>query len=267
MHTDTKVTGHSGQVQAGGHDVGHGHASDLAHHFENHYQQHEAGNLGMWMFLSTEVLFFGGMFGAYTVYRYKFEKVFEQASNILDPLLGGINTIILLFSSVTMALAVRSAQQGKGQALVGWMAATIIFGLAFLGVKAFEWKHDFAIHVFPTKDFCWSYAREMHKTHQHPEYKPNAPAKFYEEDAKNPESKQGKLFFFLYFTMTGLHGLHMIIGFGIMAVIMVYAWNGYYTKNYFVPVESVGLYWHFVDLVWIFLYPLLYLLGAHLASH
>lgn len=276
MHTETKAHGHSDKSH-GLDDHNHGHSPDLAHHFENHYQQHEAGNLGMWMFLSTEILFFGGMFGAYTVYRYKFEKVFEQASNLLDPFLGGINTIILLFSSVTMALAVRSAQVGNRKGIVAWMAATIVFGVAFLGVKAFEWKHDAAIHVFPTKDFCWSFARaehqkgvEAHKNGQHAEhteYKPYAPAKYYEMDKQNPEANQGKLFFFLYFTMTGLHGLHMVIGFGIMAVIMVYAWKGYYTTKYFVPVESIGLYWHFVDLVWIFLYPLLYLLGAHLQSH
>ena len=170
MHTEAKAP-----AATAGHDQGHHGAPDLAHHFVNHAQQHDAGNLGMWMFLSTEVLFFGGLFGAYTVYRHKFEKVFEQASNILDPFLGGINTIILLFSSVTMALAVRSAQQGRSKGIIAWMAATIVFGVMFLGVKAFEWRHDAAIHVFPTSDFCWSYAREMHVTHEHPEYKARAP--------------------------------------------------------------------------------------------
>ncbi len=263
MHTEAKAP-----AATAGHDQGHHGAPDLAHHFVNHAQQHDAGNLGMWMFLSTEVLFFGGLFGAYTVYRHKFEKVFEQASNILDPFLGGINTIILLFSSVTMALAVRSAQQGRSKGIIAWMAATIVFGVMFLGVKAFEWRHDAAIHVFPTSDFCWSYAREMHVTHEHPEYKARAPQAYYAKDQANPESRQGKMFFFLYFSMTSLHALHMLVGFGVMLVVMFYAYKGYYTTSYFVPVESIGLYWHFVDLVWIFLYPLLYLLGAHLqGSH
>jgi cytochrome c oxidase subunit 3 len=231
----------------------------------------------MWMFLTTEVLFFGGLFAAYTIYRYKFEKVFEQASNILDPLLGGINTIVLIFSSVTMAFAVRSAQQGKSKAIVAWLAATIVFGSMFLGIKYFEWKHDATLHVFPTADFNWTWAREKHAEHEHheshePEMRglvfnsPKVPQSYIDKDSKNPEAKQARLFFFLYFMMTSLHAAHMVIGFGIMAVIMIYAWNGFYTANYYVPVESVGLYWHFVDLVWIFLYPLLYLLGAHLSA-
>ncbi len=258
-------------------DASHGHDHDLAHHFDNVEQQHDAGNLGMWMFLTTEVLFFGGLFAAYTIYRYKFEKVFEQASNILDPLLGGINTIVLIFSSVTMAFAVRSAQQGKSKAIVAWLAATIVFGSMFLGIKYFEWKHDATLHVFPTADFNWTWAREKHAEHDHheshePEMRglvfnsPKVPQSYIEKDSKNPEAKQARLFFFLYFMMTSLHAAHMVIGFGIMAVIMIYAWNGFYTANYYVPVESVGLYWHFVDLVWIFLYPLLYLLGAHLSA-
>ena len=150
-------------------DASHGHDHDLAHHFDNVEQQHDAGNLGMWMFLTTEVLFFGGLFAAYTIYRYKFEKVFEQASNILDPLLGGVNTIVLIFSSVTMAFAVRSAQQGKSKAIVAWLAATIVFGSMFLGIKYFEWKHDATLHVFPTADFNWTWAREKHAEHDHHE--------------------------------------------------------------------------------------------------
>lgn len=265
----------------GGHEHDHVHGHELAHHFVNVEQQHDAGNLGMWMFLTTEVLFFGGLFAAYTIYRYKFERVFEQASNILDPMLGAINTIVLIFSSVTMAFAVRSAQQGKSKAIVAWLAATILFGCMFLGIKVFmEWKHDAHLHVFPTADFNWTYAREMHSGGEHghghdshgPEMKgilfnaPVVPQKYIDADARNPEAKQARLFFFLYFTMTSLHAAHMVIGFGVMAVIMVYAWYGYYTPNYYVPVESVGLYWHFVDLVWIFLFPLLYLLGAHLGA-
>lgn len=273
------VTEKSPNAAHSGHD--HGNSHELAHHFVSVEQQHDAGNLGMWMFLTTEVLFFGGLFAAYTIYRYKFERVFEQASNILDPMLGAINTIVLIFSSVTMAFAVRSAQQGKSKAIVAWLAATILFGCMFLGIKVFmEWKHDAHLHVFPTADFNWTYAREMHSGGEHgrghdshgPEMKgilfnaPVVPQKYIDADDRNPEAKQARLFFFLYFTMTSLHAAHMVIGFGVMAVIMVYAWYGYYTPNYYVPVESVGLYWHFVDLVWIFLFPLLYLLGAHLGA-
>ena len=151
-----------------GHDT-HGYHPALAHHFVSLEQQHEANILGMWVFLVTEVLFFGGMFTAYTVYRFKFNTMFQEASNQLDITLGCLNTVVLILSSLTMAMAVRCAQQGKAKQILGYLAATAVLGFAFLGVKYFEWKHDFAVHLIPRSDFCWDYAKEQRTEADHHE--------------------------------------------------------------------------------------------------
>lgn len=266
-----------------GHDT-HGHHPALAHHFVSLEQQHEANILGMWVFLVTEVLFFGGMFTAYTVYRFKFNTMFQEASNQLDITLGCINTVVLILSSLTMAMAVRCAQQGKAKQILGYLAATAVLGFAFLGVKYFEWKHDFAVHLIPRSDFCWDYAKEQRTEADHHEKgKPFVTKVFgkffghHEEhapptterilaDKKNPESQQARMFFVLYFAMTGVHAIHMLVGFGLIAAVAFWASKGTYGPEYYTPVEVLGLYWHFVDIVWIFLFPLLYLLGAHLGA-
>jgi cytochrome c oxidase subunit 3 len=250
----------------------HGHHKDLAHHFDSLEQQHDANTLGMWAFLLTEVLFFGALFAAYTVYRYKYPTVFEEASNQLDITLGAINTAILIGSSLTMALAVRCSQVGSQKWTGHWLILTILFGFGFLGVKYVEWKHDYDIKLMPGKNFFhWQYAKEAKKMHAHggghalPD--PNKVPK--DDDPElgvkaRLESEQARLFFLLYFCMTSLHALHMLIGFGIIVVIAYHAYKGSYSPEYYTPVELIGLYWHFVDIVWIFLFPLLYLLGAHL---
>ena len=207
----------------------------LAHQFDDLEQQHEAVTLGMWAFLATEIMFFGGLFTGYTVYRSAYPEAFAAGSRILERPLGTINTAVLIASSLTMALAVRSAQLGKRQALVAFLLLTILLGSVFLGIKAVEYSHKFEHHLVPGHWFHYD----------------------------GPHAQQVHLFFFFYFVMTGMHALHMVIGVGILAVLLFQSWRGRYSSLYFSPVENTGLYWHFVDLVWIFLFPLLYLLGQH----
>jgi cytochrome c oxidase subunit 3 len=197
--------------------------------------QKEASALGMWIFLVTEVLFFGGMFTAYVVYRAQYTRAFEGASNLLDLKLGAFNTVVLILSSLTMALAVRAGQQGKKNLIVLFLTATILLGGTFLGVKVIEYQQKFAHYEVPGPHFIV------------PEGLP----------------RQSEMFFSLYFCMTGLHALHMVIGIGLLLWLILRARRGEFTARYNTPVDMVGLYWHFVDIVWIFLFPLLYLLGRH----
>jgi cytochrome c oxidase subunit 3 len=217
-------------------DAAHHHTvPGLAHHFDNLEQQTEATTLGMWVFLVTEVLFFGGLFLVYTVYRNWYPDAFVAASHELDVMLGTINTAVLITSSLTMALAVHAAQLGRRNTLMLFLVATMILGGIFLGIKSVEYYHKFVEHHVP------------------------GPAFQFEKEY----FRHAQIFFSLYFVMTGLHALHMIIGFGIMLWMLIWAWNGTITKDYFSPIEISGLYWHFVDIVWIFLFPLLYLIGRH----
>jgi cytochrome c oxidase subunit 3 len=207
----------------------------VAHQFDDAEQQHDASAFGMWVFLITEIMFFGGLFTAYTVYRSVYPAAFHAASKELDIALGAFNTVVLLTSSLTMALSVRAAQLGKRTMLVVNLLLTITLGLVFLGVKAFEYQHKWHEHLVPGPSFAFH----------------------------GPDPTNAQLFFSLYFAMTGLHALHMIIGVGLLGVLTVAGARGMYNRFYYTPVELSGLYWHFVDLVWIFLFPLLYLLGRH----
>lgn len=207
-----------------------------AHHFDDVEQQHEASWLGMWVFLATEVMFFGGMFTGYFVYRHWYLQAFASASNHLDVWLGGINTAVLICSSFTMALAVHSAETNKRKPLIIFLLLTIVLGLAFLGIKFFEYYTKFEEHLVPGSAFR------------------------FEAPLANP----AEIFFSFYFAMTGMHAVHMIIGIGLLAALVFQARRGRFSAFYHTPVELTGLYWHFVDIVWIFLFPLLYLLGRHL---
>ena len=233
------------------HGHGHGEAAHeaLAHHFDNLEQQREAGALGMWVFIAQEVMFFGGLFLAYLIYRMRYPEAFMAASNHLDWKIGTFNTAVLITSSLTMALAVWATQVGKARKTqVTFMAATVLLGLVFLGVKAYEYREKYHDGLIPVVGL---FAPQEHGVHI-------------------PEGVtvgQYQMFFWLYFAMTGLHALHMIIGMGIIAPIMWWAWKGRYSPEYHAPVENFGLYWHFVDIIWIFLFPLLYLLGAHFKGH
>jgi cytochrome c oxidase subunit III len=213
----------------------HAHPPALAHHFDNLEQQAEATTLGMWVFLVTEVLFFGGLFLVYLIYRSWYPGAFAAASHELDVTLGTINTVVLITSSLTMALAVHASQEGQRKLLMMFLVLTMLLGLTFLGIKSVEYYHKFAEHHVPGPGF-----------------------QFEKEYFRNAQ-----LFFSLYFVMTGLHALHMIIGLGIMTWMLIWSWRGVITDDYYSPIEISGLYWHFVDIVWIFLFPLLYLIGRH----
>ena len=203
----------------------------VAVQFDDAEQQRESATIGMWVFLATEVMFFGGMFLGYAVYRSSYPMAFGEASRRLDIVLGALNTAILLTSSLTMAMAVHAAHQGKRRQLVGFLIGTIVLGSAFLGIKFYEYFQKFEEHLVPGRGFALEGADPRHS----------------------------QLFFSFYFAMTGMHAVHMIIGIVMMGVLIVFALRGKYSERYYNPVEMAGLYWHFVDIVWVFLFPLLYL--------
>lgn len=217
----------------------------LAHHFDSLEQQQEAQALGMWIFLASELLFFGGLFTAYTVFRWAYPDAYAYGSSHLVLWLGTLNTAVLLMSSLTMALAVRAAQTGQQPALRRHLALTILLGLVFLGIKGVEYYIDYRENLVPGRGFSLA-------GHEIPQ--------IWREDV-GLFSRHVQLYFWLYFTMTSVHALHMIIGIGVLAVLWVLAGQGRYTTGYYAPVDIAGLYWHFVDIVWIFLFPLLYLIG------
>ncbi len=222
--------------------------SHVAHHFDDAEQQYVAAELGMWVFLATEVLFFGGVFCGYAVYRFKYPAEFIAGSHRLDVWLGTINTAVLLTSSLTMALAVHAAQTGRRSALIGNLLLTLLLGAAFLGVKGYEYHHKFEERLVPGRNFYFV-VNAGHTLASSP------PAGEIKANARHVE-----LFFSLYFAMTGLHALHMIVGIGVLAVLIIAAGRGAFSGGYFTPIEMTGLYWHFVDIVWVFLFPLLYLI-------
>jgi cytochrome c oxidase subunit 3 len=207
------------------------HSTALAHQFDEIEQQHESAALGMWIFLATEVMFFGGMFLGYAVYRGAYAAAYAEASLRLDVWLGGINTAVLLSSSLTMALAVHSAQLGGRRAVVLFLVATIVLGAVFLGIKAVEYYHKYEEQLIPGTHFKFPGSNTNH----------------------------AQIFFSFYFAMTGMHALHMIIGIGVMLVMILLALRDRFSVEYYFPIEMTGLYWHFVDIVWVFLFPLLYL--------
>lgn len=211
------------------------HPPYLAHHFETVEQQFDANIFGMWVFLVTELMLFGGLFTAYTIFRYLYPGGFVEGSNHLNVVVGSVNTVVLICSSLTVALAVYSAQVRSRRALVLFLGLTILLGVLFLGFKAFEYYEHFQHQLVPGIAFNYT----------------------------GPQATQVELFLFLYFVMTGVHAIHMIIGLGVMTALAYNSWRGRYTQGYYMPVEMAGLYWHFVDIVWIFLFPLLYLIGRH----
>ena len=209
--------------------------SHVAHQFEDAGQQFQASVFGMWAFLVTEIMFFGGVFTAYVVYRSRYEEAFAHGSRHLDVTLGAINTAVLIGSSFTMVMAVHAAQTGRVRRISSALLATITLGSVFLVIKGLEYHHKFVEGLVPGP--LWTYTA--------------------------PDAAKQELFLSLYFGMTGLHALHMIIGIGVLAYLAYRASRGAYDAHYYNPIECAGLYWHFVDIVWIFLFPLLYLLGRH----
>ena len=220
----------------------HAETLELREQFNTAEQQKDASTLGMWIFLITEIMFFGGMFAAYTIYRRTFPEVFAVASSSLNAVLGAINTGVLLFSSFTMVMAVRASQLGQRNMIILFLILTLLFGGVFLGVKAIEWTEKFEEHHIPGQ------------------------SAFHLEGLSPDQQGHAQLFFSLYFTMTGLHALHMVIGVGLLTFLILQTRKGIYSATYNTPVDVAGLYWHFVDVIWIFLFPLLYLIDRHLGK-
>jgi len=213
------------------------HAHSLAHQhqFETAEQQKETSTLGMWAFLVQEVMFFGGLFGAYTIYRSLYPEAFAEASQHLNYVLGAFNTGVLICSSMTMALAVRASQLGRRGQLQLFLLLTLLLGGVFLGVKVVEYSDKFHHHLVPGYNFHF----------------------------EGPHAPQAQIFFGLYFAMTGMHAIHMIIGMALIVWLMLRTARGAFSAEYYTPIELFGLYWHFVDIVWIYLFPLLYLIRVH----
>ncbi len=206
----------------------------LAEQFDEIEQQHSADTLGMWIFLATEVMFFGGLFAGYAVYRFSFPHVFYAASHHLDVLAGAIDTAVLLCSSLTMAFAVRAVRLGQRWMSILLLGVTAVFGAGFLVIHGFEYHHEWTEHLVPGGSFAFEGA----------------------------DPHRAQMFFWLYFATTGLHSLHVLIGVALMLVLAVLVLLEKITAARFMTVEIAGLYWHFVDVVWVFLFPLYYLAGA-----
>jgi cytochrome c oxidase subunit 3 len=276
-------------VQGHKHEHGeHGHPMHQ-HQFDTMEQQYEASNFGMWVFLVQEVMFFGGMFLAYLVYRQKYFAAFGAASNTGSLLLGTTNTAVLIGSSLTVALAVNAAQVGNKKRLISMLVATMLLGFIFLGIKADEYHDKFKEHHVPGPSFCFEPSGSpcpgetnapSKIAGQLPTHEPVAGTTQFEEregtpnrventsmleaDSARARSMPGaEIYFSLYFAMTGMHALHMIVGEGLLIWLLVIALKDRINGTYFTPVENFGLYWHFVDIIWIFLFPLFYLINRH----
>ena len=284
------------------------HPSFLAHHWNNPLQQFEAGKLGMWLFLATEVLLFGGLFVAYSIIRGRHPEIFHYGSQFLDRTMGATNTIILICSSLTMAIAVTAAQQNRRRLLIGCLSLTILGGMGFMGIKYAEYTHKFHEGLFWGLPF---YEESDHGGHQvvvgdqagHDEAIPleaassvgslghpldpigastippasvgpmglnNLEATDLTADEDHAEvihtrdpnrPKNAHLFFTIYYLMTGLHGIHVLLGMGAISWVLIGSIRGRFSSAYFTPVDLTGLYWHIVDLIWIFLFPMFYLIG------
>jgi cytochrome c oxidase subunit 3 len=204
----------------------------LAHHFSSLERQNEAMRLGMWLFLATEILLFAGLFTGYAVYRYQFPLAFAECSRHLELALGTLNTVVLITSSFTVALSIHYARTDRPRAAALCLALTIAFAFAFLGIKAVEYTAHFHERSLPGKYYAFA-------------------------EVKIPGSA---MFFTMYFLMTGLHGLHVVAGMSVLSWLLWRTLQGRYSSKYYTGLEMGGLYWHLVDLVWIFLYPLLYLI-------
>jgi cytochrome c oxidase subunit 3 len=230
-----------------------GREPNLAQQFSSPEQQFAAGRLGMWIFLVTEILLFGGMFCAYAVFRANHPEIFFYAEQFLDRTLGAINTAILITSSLTMALAVHCAQRDRRRALIVCLALTLTLACSFLGIKYVEYKHKWEAGLL----WAGAYRPEIFSGESRQPQEPSAKPL---PEARQEAKKHAGVFFSVYFMMTGLHALHVVAGMAVITWILVLATKGRFGSRYFAPVDNVGLYWHLVDMIWIYLFPLLYLI-------
>lgn len=250
----------------------HTHGPELQHQFETPEQQKEAATLGMWAFLVTEIMLFGGIFMAYIAYRWAFPEAWEESAALLNTPLATVNTVVLLVSSLTVALAVNAAEEGNKRRLLTMLVLTMLLGVTFLVIKGYEYSEKFA-HCAGAKDpISWITGTDLHESHEClvPGRSFLFPAEHGTAGATHGASaghgattglmQSGhQLFFFLYFCATGLHAIHMLIGLGVMGTITVMALRDRFSPTYFTPVEIGGLYWHLIDIIWVFLFPLFYL--------
>lgn len=300
MDGEAKMGAHQHSAGSGGgaHEHAHDHHPMQQHHFDNMHQQQDASMFGMWVFLVQEVMFFGGLFVAYLVYRNKYYPAFGEASFSLRINLGLVNTMVLIASSLTMAIAVNAAQTGKKIRLIAFMLATMFLGSIFLGVKVVEYTEKFEKREVPGENFCFIRdpqappCKNVSEAHEDtiPLLERYASGGFghppgLEEAKAEPESEVAastpipgmvpaterqrsmpgsEIYFSLYFAMTGMHALHMIVGIGVMIWLLFYCFQGRFDATYYTPIENFGLYWHFVDIIWIYLFPLLYLINRHI---
>jgi cytochrome c oxidase subunit 3 len=303
---------HVEQPSQDGAGSSHDHPPHLAHHWQSAQQQFEAGKLGMWLFLATELLLFGGLFAAYAVFRYNHPYMFSWGSQFLDVRYGGTNTVILIASSVTMAMAVSAAQMGRQRALVILLCLTFLGGVGFMGIKYIEYKAKFEHNLLPGTRMYDPPAHPMgdggatHQGARDADAPADAPAPPVPTDGADGPAGEGftipesaiapaaegppglarpdeavdghaerdhvdprtdpdrpanaHIFFGIYFCMTGLHGLHVLAGMAVIAWLIVRSARGHFSAAYYTPVDLGGLYWHVVDIIWIFLFPLLYLI-------
>jgi cytochrome c oxidase subunit III len=244
------------------------HHPALAHQFDSMQQQQDASTFGMWVFLLTEIMMFGGLFTAYLIYRIKYYDAFVAGSTSISVSWGFANTLVLIGSSFTMAMAVWAAQLGKRRAQVWFLIGTMVLGAAFLGVKAKEYYDKYEeCHIpghiigkgFNTWGGCSAGNPKLGSIAD--EIRERDPRE--SEVSAQQTAQQTEIFFSFYFAMTGLHAFHMIIGLGLLSWLLLRASRGEFGPEYYTPVELGGLYWHFVDIVWIFLFPLLYLISRH----
>jgi cytochrome c oxidase subunit 3 len=247
-HTDSPVANSA-------HHGDDAHPSYLRHHFESVAQQADTTNFAMWLFLLTEVMFFGGLFTAYLIYRNWYYPAFVAASHQLSIPLGGLNTLLLITSSFTMAMGVWCAETRRKSGLVLCLCLTFILGLGFLGIKTIEYSEKFEKHHVPSYHYSLN-------SFLNPDSDPAAKAAG-DKPLPLDVARHTEVYFSLYFAMTGMHALHMIIGIAILGFMIFRARAGAYTSGHVTFVENFGLYWHFVDIVWIFLFPLLYLISRH----
>ena len=246
----------SSAIAKGAEDLHHAdHPPYQRHHFESVAQQFDATNFAMWLFLLTEIMFFGGLFTAYLILRNWYYPAFVAGSHQLDVRWGTLNTVVLILSSFTMAMAVWSSQTRRRGALVLNLALTFLLGLTFLGIKTIEYREKWEKHHVP--GIHYSLQSFLDPAHD------EAARAYGDRPLPYDTAQKTELYFFLYFAMTGMHALHMIVGIGILAFMMVRARAGAYTAGHVTFVENFGLYWHFIDIVWIYLFALLYLISRH----
>lgn len=232
-------------------ELEHEHSPHLHHHFANMGQQREASNFGMWLFLLTEIMFFGGMFTAYLIYRNWYYPAFVAGSHYMKMWAGTLNTVVLICSSFTMAMGVYSAEMRNRKNLLRYLTATLVLGFVFLGIKGYEWHNEWVEHHVPGLNFSTN-----DFTHVDARYPTDKPLNV-------DMAEKTQIYFSLYFLLTGVHALHMLVGVSIIIFLIFTAWGGAYTTGHMNLIENFGLYWHFVDIVWIFLFPLLYLISRH----